>query len=143
MHKKHRITSRFFTFLFTGVSSSLSVSLFTGCFSGDNDHFLAIDRRKSGKPIFMYHHVQSIEKSLDTSDQKDDGLKSHLSSHAKISKLQPAIILKSTFSRPAYDPSLNLLAMTGEDQEVENLPVPATNVITMVSDFCWLFSCSL
>ncbi|XP_048356747.1 receptor-type tyrosine-protein phosphatase R isoform X1 [Sphaerodactylus townsendi] len=102
-----------------------------GCFSGDNDHFLAIHQRRSGKPMFIYHHVQSVEKSLDTSDQKSYGLKSHLSSHAKISKLHPAIMLKSTFSRPAYDPSLNLLAMTGEDQEVENLSVPATNVITM------------
>ncbi|XP_077194917.1 receptor-type tyrosine-protein phosphatase R isoform X2 [Paroedura picta] len=101
-----------------------------GCFSGDNDHFLAIHQRKSGKPIFIYHHVQSVEKSLDTSDQ-GDGLKSHLPTHAKINKPHPAIILKSTFSRPAYDPSLNLLAMTGEDQEVENLPIPATNVITV------------
>lgn len=136
--KNHKII---IIFKFISVSSSLL--FFTGCFSGDNDHFLAVHQRKSGKPIFIYHHVQSIEKSLDTSDQKDYRLKSHLSSHAKISKLHPAIILKSTFSRPAYDPSLNLLAMTGEDQEVENLPVPATNVITVVSVFCWLFSSSL
>nr|XP_028602791.1 receptor-type tyrosine-protein phosphatase R isoform X3 [Podarcis muralis] len=99
-----------------------------GCFSGDNDHFLAIHQRMSRKPIFIYHHVQSVEKSLDTSDQKDYGHNSHLSSHGKISKLHPAVIVK-----PAYEPSLNLLAMTGdEDQEVENLPIPAANVITVV-----------
>ncbi|KAJ6651436.1 hypothetical protein lerEdw1_021009 [Lerista edwardsae] len=107
--------------------------------AGDSDHFLAIHQRMNGKPVFIYHHVQSVEKSLDTSDQKDYGHNSPFSSHAKLSKLHPAIILKSTFSRPAYEPSLNLLAMTGEDQEVENLPVPAANVITVVSVFFCFF----
>ncbi|XP_053114051.1 receptor-type tyrosine-protein phosphatase R isoform X2 [Hemicordylus capensis] len=102
-----------------------------GCFSGDNDHFLAIHQRKSGRPIFIYHHVQSVEKSLDTSDQKDLGHNSYLSFHAKSSKSNSAVIMKSTFSRPVYDPSLNLLAVTDEDQEVENLPIPAVNVITV------------
>ncbi|XP_074757613.1 receptor-type tyrosine-protein phosphatase R isoform X2 [Athene noctua] len=100
-----------------------------GCFSGDNDHFLAIHQRKSGKPVFIYHHVQSVEKSLDTDSYKNSKQNFHSSSHTKISKLHPAIIVKSTFPRSAYDPSLNLLAMTGQDLEVENLPVPATNVI--------------
>ncbi|KAM3832607.1 receptor-type tyrosine-protein phosphatase R isoform 1-T1 [Vipera latastei] len=102
-----------------------------GCFSGDSGHFLAVHQRKNWKPMFIYHHVQSIEKSLDTSDQKNYGKKFHLPSHVKIGKLHPAIIVKSAFSRPAFDPSLNLLAMTGEHQEVENLPIPAANVITM------------
>ncbi|KAJ7329819.1 hypothetical protein JRQ81_015993 [Phrynocephalus forsythii] len=104
-----------------------------GCFSGDNDHIMAIHQRKSRNPIFVYHHVQSVEKSLDMNDQKDYGHNSHLHSHAKISKLHPAVIVKSTFPRPGYDSSLNLLAMTGEDQELENLHIPATNVITVVS----------
>ncbi|XP_034627339.1 receptor-type tyrosine-protein phosphatase R [Trachemys scripta elegans] len=102
-----------------------------GCFSGDNDHFLAIHQRKSGKPVFIYRHVQSVEKSLDANSQKIYKHNFHSSSHAKISKLHPAIIVKSTFPRPAYDPSLNLLAMTGEEPEVENLPIPATNVIVV------------
>uniref|UniRef100_A0A8C3HI25 protein-tyrosine-phosphatase n=1 Tax=Chrysemys picta bellii TaxID=8478 RepID=A0A8C3HI25_CHRPI len=102
-----------------------------GCFSGDNDHFLAIHQRKSGKPVFIYRHVQSVEKSLDANSQKIYKHTFHSSSHAKISKLHPAIIVKSTFPRPAYDPSLNLLAMTGEEPEVENLPIPATNVIVV------------
>ncbi|XP_042648814.1 receptor-type tyrosine-protein phosphatase R isoform X2 [Tyto alba] len=100
-----------------------------GCFSGDNDHFLAIHQQKSGKPVFIYHHVQSVEKSLDTDSYKNSKQNFHSSSHTKISKLHPAIIVKSTFPRPDYDPSLNLLAMTGQDLEVENLPIPATNVI--------------
>ncbi|XP_069629874.1 receptor-type tyrosine-protein phosphatase R isoform X2 [Haliaeetus albicilla] len=103
----------------------------SGCFSGDNDHFLAIHQRKSGKPVFVYHHVQSVEKSLDTDSYKNSKQNFHSSSHSKISKLHPAIIVKSTFPRPAYDPSLNLLAMTGQDLEVENLPIPATNVIVV------------
>ncbi|TFK11298.1 keratin-like protein KRT222 [Platysternon megacephalum] len=102
-----------------------------GCFSGDHDHFLAIHQRKSGKPVFIYRHVQSVEKSLDTNSQKIYKHNFHSSSHAKISKLHPAIIVKSTFPRPAYDPSLNLLAMTGQEPEVENLPIPATNVIVV------------
>ncbi|XP_035191393.1 receptor-type tyrosine-protein phosphatase R isoform X2 [Oxyura jamaicensis] len=102
-----------------------------GCFSGDNDHFLAIHQRKSGKPVFIYHHVQSVEKSLDTDSYKNSKQNFHSSSHTKINKLHPAIIVKSTFPRPAYDPSLNLLAMAGQDLEVENLPIPATNVIVV------------
>ncbi|KAK2523697.1 hypothetical protein Q9966_011994 [Columba livia] len=101
------------------------------CFSGDNDHFLAIHQRRSGKPVFIYHHVQSVEKSLDTDSYKNSKQNFHSSSHTKISKLHPAIIVKSAFPRPAYDPSLNLLAMTGQDLEVENLPIPATNVIVV------------
>ncbi|XP_067420129.1 receptor-type tyrosine-protein phosphatase R-like [Emydura macquarii macquarii] len=103
-----------------------------GCFSGDNDHFLAIHQRKSGKPVFIYRQVQNVEKSLDTNSQKIYKHAFHSSSHAKISKLHPAIIVKSTFPRPAYDPSLNLLAMTGQELEVENLPIPATNVIVVL-----------
>ncbi|XP_074082247.1 receptor-type tyrosine-protein phosphatase R [Macrotis lagotis] len=44
-------------------------------------------------------------------------------------KQHPSIIVKSTFPRPVYDPSLNLLAMTGQDLEVENLPIPEASVI--------------
>ncbi|XP_058719349.1 receptor-type tyrosine-protein phosphatase R-like [Poecile atricapillus] len=101
----------------------------TGCFSGDSDHFLAIHQRKSGKPVFIYHHVESVEKSLDTDSYKDSKQNFHSASHTKISKLHPAIILKSAFPRSVYDPSLNLLAMTGQDLEVENLPIPTRNVI--------------
>uniref|UniRef100_A0A674HDU8 protein-tyrosine-phosphatase n=1 Tax=Taeniopygia guttata TaxID=59729 RepID=A0A674HDU8_TAEGU len=100
-----------------------------GCFSGDSDHFLAIHQRKSGKPVFIYHHVESVEKSLDTDSYKDSKQNFRSSSHTKISKLHPAIIVKSAFPRSVYDPSLNLLAMTGQDLEVENLPIPTTNVI--------------
>lgn len=84
--------------------------------------------------MFIYHHVQSLEKSLDTDSYKNSK-HFHSSSHTKINKLHPAIVVKSTFPRPAYDPSLNLLAMTGQDLEVENLPIPATNVIVVVSAF--------
>ncbi|TRZ20318.1 hypothetical protein HGM15179_006777 [Zosterops borbonicus] len=103
-----------------------------GCFSGDSDHFLAIHQRKSGKPVFIYHHVESVEKSLDTDSYKDSKQNFHSSSHSKISRLHPAIIVKSAFPRSVYDPSLNLLAMTGQDLEVENLPIPTRNVIIVV-----------
>lgn len=102
--------------------------LFSGCFSGNNDHFLAIHHKKSGKPAFLYHHSQDIEKSLDIAPQK---IYKHSSSEAQISKNHQ--VVNSAFLRPAYDPSLNLLAVAGQDLEVENLPIPAANVIVVVS----------
>ncbi|XP_036616625.1 receptor-type tyrosine-protein phosphatase R-like [Trichosurus vulpecula] len=104
-----------------------------GCFSGDSDHLLAIHQRKIGKPVFIYHHAQTIEKSLDTSHEKTYKHSFHSPSHMQTSKRHPGIIVKSTFTRPAYDPSLNLLAMTGQDLEVENLPIPEANVIIVVN----------
>ncbi|XP_068938030.1 receptor-type tyrosine-protein phosphatase R [Petaurus breviceps papuanus] len=100
-----------------------------GCFSGDRDHLLAIRQRNRGKPVFIYHHVQTIEKSLDTSYEKTYKHSFHSPSHMQASQRHPGIIVKSTFPRPAYDPSLNLLAMTGQDLEIENLPIPEANVI--------------
>lgn len=88
--------------------------------------------------MFIYHHVESVEKSLDTDSYKDSKQNFHSSSHTKMSKLHPAIIVKSAFPRSVYDPSLNLLAMTGQDLEVENLPIPTRNVIIVVSDFFWV-----
>ncbi|XP_045411105.1 uncharacterized protein LOC123640528 [Lemur catta] len=100
-----------------------------GCFSGNNDHFLAINQKKSGKPIFVYHHSQDIEKSLDIAPQKIYKHSYHSSSEAQVSKRHQ--IVNSAFPRPAYDPSLNLLAMAGQDLEVENLPIPAANIIVV------------
>uniref|UniRef100_A0A2K6F7B3 protein-tyrosine-phosphatase n=1 Tax=Propithecus coquereli TaxID=379532 RepID=A0A2K6F7B3_PROCO len=100
-----------------------------GCFSGNNDHFLAINQKKSGKPIFIYHHSQDIEKSLDIAPRKIYKHSYHSSSEAQVSRRHQ--IVNSAFPRPAYDPSLNLLAMTGQDLEVENLPIPAANVIVV------------
>ncbi|XP_003927848.1 receptor-type tyrosine-protein phosphatase R isoform X1 [Saimiri boliviensis] len=100
-----------------------------GCFSGNNDHFLAINQKKSGKPVFVYHHSQDIEKSLDIAPQKIYKHSYHSSSETQVSKRHQ--IVNSAFPRPAYDPSLNLLAMDGQDVEVENLPIPAANVIVV------------
>nr|XP_030722140.1 receptor-type tyrosine-protein phosphatase R isoform X2 [Globicephala melas] len=100
-----------------------------GCLSRNNDHFLAIHQKKSGKPAFIYHHSQDIEKSLDIAPQNIQKHSYHSSSKAQISKRHQ--IVNSAFPRPAYDPSLNLLAMAGQDLEVENLPIPAANVIVV------------
>uniref|UniRef100_A0A8C0RDP4 protein-tyrosine-phosphatase n=1 Tax=Canis lupus familiaris TaxID=9615 RepID=A0A8C0RDP4_CANLF len=102
--------------------------LVSGCFSGNNDQFLAI-HQKSGKPAFIYHHSQDIEKSLDIAPQKIYKHSYHASSKAQINKRHQ--IVNSAFPRPADDPSLNLLAMAGQDLEVENLPIPAANVIVV------------
>ncbi|XP_011905093.1 PREDICTED: receptor-type tyrosine-protein phosphatase R isoform X2 [Cercocebus atys] len=100
-----------------------------GCFSGNNDHFLAINQKKSGKPVFVYQHSQDIEKSLDIAPQKIYRHSYRSSSEAQVSKRHQ--IVNSAFPRPAYDPSVNLLAMDGQDLEVENLPIPAANVIVV------------
>lgn len=105
--------------------------LVSGCFSRNHDQFLAIHQRKSGKPAFIYHHSQDIEKSLDIAPQKIYKHSYHSSSKAQINKQHQ--IVNSAFPRPAYDPSLNLLAVAGQDLEVENLPIPAANVIVVVS----------
>ncbi|XP_077631390.1 receptor-type tyrosine-protein phosphatase R-like [Crocuta crocuta] len=101
-----------------------------GCFSGNNDQLLAI-RQKSGKPAFTFYHSQDIQKSLDIAPQKMYKHSYHSSSKAQINKNHQ--IVNSAFPRPAYDPSLNLLAMAGQDLEVENLPIPAANVIVVIS----------
>lgn len=112
----------------------------SGCLSRNNDHFLAI-RQKSGKPAFIYHHSQDIEKSLDIAPQKTYKHNYHSSSEAQIGKHHQ--IVNSAFPKPAYDTSLNLLATAGQDLEVENRPVPAANVIVVVSIafnwWCWRF----
>ncbi|XP_043303489.1 receptor-type tyrosine-protein phosphatase R isoform X2 [Cervus canadensis] len=100
-----------------------------GCLSRNNDHFLAIHQKKSGKPAFIYHHSQDIEKSLDIAPQKTHKHNYHSSSEAQIGKHHQ--IVNSAFPKPAYDTSLNLLAMAGQDLEVENRPVPAANVIVV------------
>ncbi|KAM9760139.1 receptor-type tyrosine-protein phosphatase R isoform 2-T2 [Dama dama] len=100
-----------------------------GCLSRNNDHFLAIRQKKSGKPAFIYHHSQDIEKSLDIAPQKTHKHNYHSSSEAQIGKHHQ--IVNSAFPKPAYDTSLNLLAMAGQDLEVENRPVPAANVIVV------------
>ncbi|XP_041529718.1 receptor-type tyrosine-protein phosphatase R isoform X2 [Microtus oregoni] len=99
-----------------------------GCSSGNNDHFLAIRQKKSWKPVFIYRHSQDIEKSLDIA-QEAYKHSYHSPSEVQISKRHQ--IVNSAFPRPAYDPSLNLLAASGQDLEIENLPVPAADVIVM------------
>uniref|UniRef100_A0A8C5KAA2 protein-tyrosine-phosphatase n=1 Tax=Jaculus jaculus TaxID=51337 RepID=A0A8C5KAA2_JACJA len=100
-----------------------------GCSSGSNSHFLAIHQKKSWKPVFIHHSLQDIEKSLDIAPPKMYKHSYHAYSDVQISKHHK--IVNSAFPRPAYEPSLNLLAMAGQDLEVENLPIPAANVIVV------------
>ncbi|MEE6480594.1 hypothetical protein FKM82_012616 [Ascaphus truei] len=101
------------------------------CFSGDNDHFLAI-HQKSGNPRFIYRHVQTIEKSLDLERQKMPEHNFHSPTHLKASQFIPAIFVKSALLRSSHDQALNLLAANDPDIEVENLPIPQTNVILVM-----------
>ncbi|XP_055482049.1 receptor-type tyrosine-protein phosphatase R isoform X2 [Psammomys obesus] len=96
------------------------------CSWGNNDHFLDSRQKKSWKPVFIYHHSQDIEKSLDIAQE---AYNYHSPSEVQITKRHQ--IVNSAFPRPAYDPSLNLLAVSGQDLEIENLPIPAANVIVV------------
>ncbi|KAM4748127.1 receptor-type tyrosine-protein phosphatase R isoform 2-T2 [Rhinophrynus dorsalis] len=102
------------------------------CFSGDNDHFLAINHRRIGKPRFFYRQVQNIEKSLDLERQKMPAYNFHSPSNPKVSTLIPAVFDKSAFPRMAHNQALNLLAANDPDVEVENLQIPQANVILVM-----------
>nr|DBA31129.1 TPA: hypothetical protein GDO54_007029 [Pyxicephalus adspersus] len=114
--------------------SVLCLLLFTAadCFSGDNDHFLAIRERKNWKSRFIYSHVQSIEKSLDLERQKMPEHKFHSPANQKGSKLFPAFYMKSAFPRSSHNQALNLLASEDPDVEIENLPIPESCVILVM-----------
>ncbi|KAM8971971.1 receptor-type tyrosine-protein phosphatase R [Pelodytes ibericus] len=104
----------------------------TECFSGDHDHFLAIHQTRSGKPRFIYRHVQSIEKSLELERQKMPDQNFHSPTHLKVSKFIPAGLVKSAFPRTSHEQALNLLASNDPDVEVENLAIPQSSVILVM-----------
>ncbi|XP_036026008.1 receptor-type tyrosine-protein phosphatase R isoform X1 [Onychomys torridus] len=99
-----------------------------GCSLGNNDHFLAIHQKKNWKPAFIYRHSQDIEKSLDIAQE---AYKPNYHSPAEVQISKHHQIVDSAFPRPAYDPSLNLLAVSGQELQIENLPIPAANVIVV------------
>ncbi|KAH0501937.1 Receptor-type tyrosine-protein phosphatase R [Microtus ochrogaster] len=110
--------------------SPSEVQIIKRCSSGNNDHFLAIRQKKSWKPVFIYRHSQDIEKSLDIAQE---AYKHSYHSPSEVQIIKRHQIVNSAFPRPAYDPSLNLLATSGQDLEIENLAIPAADVIVMVS----------
>ncbi|XP_063783536.1 receptor-type tyrosine-protein phosphatase R isoform X1 [Pseudophryne corroboree] len=112
----------------------LCLLLFTTaeCFSGDNDHFLAIRDRKSGKPKFIYSHVHGIRKSLDLERQKMPEYNFHSPTNIKVSKFIPGLLVKSSFPQSPHDQALNLLASEDPNIEVENRPIPQASVILVI-----------
>nr|XP_006013571.1 PREDICTED: receptor-type tyrosine-protein phosphatase R-like [Latimeria chalumnae] len=98
-----------------------------GCFSGDKDHYLAVHRSRNGEPVFFYH--QDMDESPDIASLKMHKSYFHSPSLARISKLHPAMIIKSTYPRASRDRSLNFLVRTEQDLEIENLHVPAADLI--------------
>ncbi|XP_066579784.1 receptor-type tyrosine-protein phosphatase R isoform X2 [Amia ocellicauda] len=101
-----------------------------GCFSGDNDNFLAIHRRKSERPILIYRHVEDIEKGAGMEAMDKQNI-FHSPSHARISKLRPGMMVKSRFPDATDDQTISLLARTDHDLQVENAPVSARHLVTM------------
>ncbi|KAL6032257.1 hypothetical protein STEG23_034519 [Scotinomys teguina] len=100
------------------------------CSLGNSDHFLAIHQKKNWKPAFIHRHSQDIEKSLEIAQE---AYKQNYHSPAEVQISKRHQIVNSAFPRPAYDPSLDLLAVSGQELQIENLPIPAANVIVVVS----------
>ncbi|KAG8439680.1 hypothetical protein GDO86_005744 [Hymenochirus boettgeri] len=104
----------------------------TECFSGDNDPFLDVYQRKSGKPMFIYTHVQSIEKSLDLERRMISDHNFHTPVHHHAGKYFPELYAKSAFPRSPNNQAMNLLAPSDPDVEVEEQPIPQANVILVM-----------
>ncbi|XP_041114158.1 receptor-type tyrosine-protein phosphatase R-like isoform X1 [Polyodon spathula] len=91
-----------------------------GCFSGDQDDFFMIHQQRSERPLVFYPPAEEgIEKSVELDGQRN---LFHSLSHARISKLRPAMIVKSTFPQASHDQSISLLATIDQDLEIENKP---------------------
>ncbi|MGH0136438.1 UNVERIFIED_CONTAM: hypothetical protein FKN15_049907 [Acipenser sinensis] len=80
-----------------------------GCFSGDQDDFLTIHQRRSERPLVFYPPAEEgIEKSVELDGLGVQRNLFHSLSHARISKLRPAMIVKSTFPQASHDQSISL-----------------------------------
>ncbi|XP_067855537.1 receptor-type tyrosine-protein phosphatase R-like [Heptranchias perlo] len=108
-----------------------------GCFSGDHEHFKTRSQRKSvssGKSVIIYHHVQSIDKSVDLSDIEMQRSRINMplfSKYTDRSRPHPAMIVKSTFPRVSNERSIHFIANDDQRLEIENLPIPEGDLISV------------
>ncbi|XP_039615845.1 receptor-type tyrosine-protein phosphatase R [Polypterus senegalus] len=102
-----------------------------GCFSGDDDPFGTVHQHEPKKPFIFYQDTEDSDGGLGLDDI--DKLKNifHSASTARINKLRPELFLKTSFRKAANVPTVNLLARTDEDLEVENVPLPSRDVIVV------------
>ncbi|MGH0136047.1 UNVERIFIED_CONTAM: hypothetical protein FKN15_060025, partial [Acipenser sinensis] len=102
----------------------------SGCFSGDQDGFLTIHQRRSERPLVFYPPAEEgIEKNVELDGLGVQRNLFHSLSHARISKVRPAMIVKSTFPQASHDQSISLLARIDQDLEIENEPVSDEDMI--------------
>ncbi|KAI1882071.1 hypothetical protein AGOR_G00246910 [Albula goreensis] len=94
-----------------------------GCFSGDHDRFMTIERGWSEWPF--------PERNWDLGSGGRHRGPFHSLSHARIGKLRPAAILESRFRQAPRDESISLLARTDHEVQVENAPVSARHTVTV------------
>lgn len=89
-----------------------------------------------GKPAFIYHQLQSIDKSVDLTGvemQRSRISEPLLSKYIDRGRPHPAMIVKSTLPRVSSDRSTH--SVTNDDQwsEIENLPIPEEDLVSVVS----------
>ncbi|XP_032894062.1 receptor-type tyrosine-protein phosphatase R [Amblyraja radiata] len=108
-----------------------------GCLPEDHEHFETRGRKmpfSGGKPAFIYHQIQSIDKSVDLTGvemQRSRFSEPLLSKYIDRGRPHPAMIVKSTLPRVSSDRSTH--SVTNDDQwsEIENLPIPEEDLVSV------------
>ncbi|XP_038636828.1 receptor-type tyrosine-protein phosphatase R isoform X1 [Scyliorhinus canicula] len=108
-----------------------------GSFSGDHEHFKPRSPRKSagsGKPVIIYHQVQSIDKDVDlsvTERQRSTINMPSFSEYMDRKRPHPALIVKSALPRVSNERSVHFVANNDQQLEIEKLPVPDDDLISV------------
>ncbi|XP_078273461.1 receptor-type tyrosine-protein phosphatase R-like [Rhinoraja longicauda] len=108
-----------------------------GCSPGDHEHFETTGRKmppSGGKPAFIYHRVQSIDKDVDLTGiemQRSRISEPLFSKYIDRGRPHPAMIVKSTLPRVSSDRSTH--SVTNDDQwsETEDLPIPEEDLVSV------------
>ncbi|XP_042191899.1 receptor-type tyrosine-protein phosphatase R isoform X2 [Callorhinchus milii] len=110
-----------------------------GCLSGNHDHFKTRSPRRlvdDGKPVNIYHHVQTIDKSMELRDVEMhrsrismEQSRQNLDRNTDRTKRHPAMIIKSSFPLISSEQPINFVANSNHHLEIENLPVPEGKLI--------------
>uniref|UniRef100_A0A4W3K7M5 protein-tyrosine-phosphatase n=1 Tax=Callorhinchus milii TaxID=7868 RepID=A0A4W3K7M5_CALMI len=111
----------------------------SGCLSGNHDHFKTRSPRRlvdDGKPVNIYHHVQTIDKSMELRDVEMhrsrismEQSRQNLDRNTDRTKRHPAMIIKSSFPLISSEQPINFVANSNHHLEIENLPVPEGKLI--------------
>ncbi|XP_072915767.1 receptor-type tyrosine-protein phosphatase R isoform X1 [Hemitrygon akajei] len=111
-----------------------------GCFSGDHENFEIRGQKmpfSNGKPTFIYHRLQHIDKAADLSNmemQKSRINEPLFHKYIERSRPPPAMIVKSTFPRVSNDRSSHFVTNDDQWSGIENLPIPEDDLISVAME---------